>query len=275
MSICKLIAAICVMQITYGMPIFRPDAGICAELDSWMAGPLRKSLRLPKTTPAVPLLTEFGLLTSEHLFGKAALWFARRAQTLDATHPTAQQWAEDSRGAEQSEARRYEAAVDGSSLALTNKDVATRLQEKQLSEWWPDEDKTHELPVKALKLLPGPARYLTLDDKEVASRRARLRFDRSGLRASLRQRRLVASDDCPDCKGVTDTAEHVLLVCPAYQVERKTCVAALARYACVLNFGTALGDVEFLAPHMQRASLAATGTLLRAIDRIAARRRRA
>jgi hypothetical protein len=153
--------------------------------------------------------------------------------------------------------------------------VATRLQEEQLRDWWPEEDKSHELPVKALKLSTGPARYLTLDDKDVASRRARLRFDRSGLRASLRQRRLVASDDCPDCKGVPDTADHVLLACPAFQLERKTCEASLANYGCVLDFGTALGGVELLAPHMQRVTLAATGRLLRAIDRIAARRKRA
>ena len=106
------------------------------------------------------------------------------------------------------------------------------------------DEKQHEPPVKLLKLKPGPACYLRLDSKEVASRRARLRFDRSGLRASLKQRRLVASDDCPDCKGVPDTAKHVLLHCPAYAAARQTCEAAMRRANCTFDESTALGDVE-------------------------------
>ena len=275
LSVRKLVVSICAVQVSYGMPIFRPDAQTCADLDAWMAAPLRQSLRLPKRTPAVPVLTEFGLLSSEHLFGKAALGFCRRAVTLDPGHPTAEHWAANSRGAERSEAKRFETAVGASSLELNNQEVAFRLQEKQLREWWPEEDIKHELPVKLLKLQPGIACYLTLDDKEVASRRARLRFDRSGLRASLRQRRLVPTADCPDCKGVPDTAEHVLMSCPSFSGERHACETALGRCRCVLDLATAMGAVEDVTPHQRRTSLAATGRLLRAIDRIAARRRRA
>jgi hypothetical protein len=274
LSIRKLVVAICVPQITYGMPIFRPEAATCDELDQLLTIPLKQALRLPKRTPAASVLNEFGLLNTEHLFGKATLWFARRAVTLDENHPTAKLWADEPRGAEQSEAKRYEGIVKCNSIQLSNKDVDDTLQQRQLNQRWDADEKRQEPPVKLLKWLTGPARYLALDSKEVASRRARLRFDRSGLRASLRQRRLVASADCPDCKGVPDTAEHVLLHCPAYAAARQACAAALQRANCSFDLGTALGEVEQLNPRRQVSSLGITGQLLRTIDRIVARRRR-
>jgi hypothetical protein len=97
---------------------------------------------------------------------------------------------------------------------------------------------------------------------------------RSGLRESLRRRRLANSGDCPDCKGVTDTPEHVLTSCPVFDAERRICVAALGRCGCELNLQTGLGGVEELRPHQQLAALKATAGLLKAIDRIGARRRR-
>src|SRR3954467_13095329 len=89
-TIRKLVSAICVPQVSYGMPVFSPDSKLCAQLNQLMAMPLRQALRLPQSTPAVAVLTEYGLLSAEHLFAKEALSFARRAATLDSQHPTAE-----------------------------------------------------------------------------------------------------------------------------------------------------------------------------------------
>jgi len=275
MVVRKLVITICAAQISYGMPIFRPDAKLCEQLDQLMASPLRQALRLPKGAPAVPVLTEFGLLTTDHLYGKSALWFARRAMTLDDSHPTARQWAAEAKGAERSEVRQYEAVVGDKAIAVTNELADHRMQQRQISDWWDEEDKKHVLPVKLLKLNTGPSRYLILDNREAASRRARLRFDRSGLQASLKQRRLTANENCPDCKGEPDTADHVLLRCPTFDQARRACGNALARVNCHLNSGIAMGGVEDLSPQQQLTVLHATAGLLMAIGRIAARRRRA
>jgi hypothetical protein len=268
----KLVSAICVPQVTYGMPVFMPDSKLCASLDLLMAMPLRQALRLPKTTPAAAILTEYGLLTSEHLFAKEALAFARRAATQDSQHPTAELWASETRCQERSEAKRCEALMGATAVELTNEEASQLLQRKQLSEWWGDEERKYPLPVTLVKMGPGPARYLAVDPKEIASRRARLRFDRSGLRESLRRRRLTASGDCPDCKGVTDTPEHVLIICPVFDAARRTCEAELRRIGCELNLQSGLGGVEELGPQRQISSLRATAGLLAAIERIGARR---
>jgi hypothetical protein len=272
LSIRKLVSAICVPQVSYGMPVFRPDAAACAELDTFLAMPLKQALRLPKGTPVAAVLNEFGLLNTEHLCGKAALWFARRAVTLEGKHPTAELWAAEPRGAEQSEARRYEEIVKCKAMQLDNREASEILQQRQLNQRWDADDKQNEPPVKLLKWITGPARYLDLDGKEIASRRARLRFDRSGLRASLHQRRLAVSADCPDCKDSPDTADHVLLNCGTYNAERLACVSQLVTAGCSLNVAIALGEVEHLNPKRQAICLTATGLLLRAIDRVAARR---
>jgi len=140
------------------MPVFRPDVAACAELDTFLAMPLKQALRLPKGTPVAAVLNEFGLLNTEHLCVKAALWFARRAATLEGKHPTAELWATEPRGAEQSEARRYEEIVKCKAMQLDNREASEILQQRQLNQRWDADDKQNEPPVKLLKWITGPAR---------------------------------------------------------------------------------------------------------------------
>ena len=81
-SICRLVEGICAAQVAYGMPVFEPDPRLCHQLDQLLAMPLRRALRLPKHTSAVGVLSEFGLLSTEGLFGKSALWFRRVSKPL-------------------------------------------------------------------------------------------------------------------------------------------------------------------------------------------------
>ena len=71
---------------------------------------------------------------------------------------------------------------------------------------------------------PGPAKFLRLDSKLVASLRARLRYDRSRLATSLLSRRFKPLDDesvdtsCYYCSRdlgliYDDTLEHLLFTC--------------------------------------------------------------
>jgi len=225
----------------------------------------------------VPVLNEVGLLSSESsLFGHSVLLFARRAATLEPRHPTAELWNQEARSPERSEAKHCLAKLRaGDALELDNAELVERLLRHQLLAQWDDGDK-RTLPQQNVKLRPGfeQYRYLLWDTRETASRRARLRFDRSGLRASLAHRRLVQSADCPDCKGVADTAEHVLLECPSYAAQRQACRDALGGLGVELNLATAIGGLEDTdAQHRQRA-INATAGILNAIHRVAARRMR-
>jgi len=254
--------------------VFQPDSATCAQLDNLLALPIRRALRLPQRTPATAVLSEAGLLGAEHIGGQEALRFALRAQTLDAKHPTAELWRDEQRGPERSLAKQWDGPAGGSALQVDARQVGPRLLSHQLNSGW-NEDKDPSLPLLALKVgHTGLSAYLRHDDKVTASRRARLRLDRSGLRASLAQRRLAASAACPDCGAGTDDAEHALLLCPRQAAARQVCEAALAACGRALNFGLAMGQVEQLPPRLQQTALAATAGLLKAVDRIAARRQR-
>jgi hypothetical protein len=150
------------------------------------------------------------------------------------------------------------------------------LFEHQLGEFLNDgtDEQRHPLPIKFLKHSPaGPSCYLLSDPKSVASRRARLRLDRSGLNDSRFRRRLTPSPLCPDCKVYVDTPEHVLLHCPHYDQTRQTVRSTLSRYGLQLDFALAMGDVEGLpSTRLQKDTLSATALLLSAINRISARR---
>ena len=158
----------------------------------------------------------------------------------------------------------------------TNASAAKMLLGDQLGEFINDgtDEQRHPLPIKFLKHFPaGPSRYLLCDSSPVASRRARLRLDRSGLNESRFRRRLAPSLLCPDCKVFVDTPEHVLLHCPQYDQVRHRVQSTLSGFGLQLDVALAMGDVEGLpSTRLQKDVLLATSALLSAIDRISARR---
>jgi hypothetical protein len=80
-------------------------------------------------------------------------------------------------------ARRFEGLVGDGAIVLTNGRTKLLLLSRQL--WDLQQDGAeHPAPVIVQKLSPLPSLYLRTDSKSVASRRARLRFDRSGLNES-------------------------------------------------------------------------------------------
>src|SRR6185437_14772933 len=80
--------------------------------------------------------------------------------------------------------------------------------------------------LRALKTSPGLSRYLKLDDQQTACARARLRFNRARLNASLHERKAIDSPDCTAC-GVPETVHHAVCDCNL----RATAAAELRR-AC-------------------------------------------
>jgi hypothetical protein len=142
------------------------------------------------------------------------------------------------------------------------------LLQKRINDLW-NEDCEKDLPwYKRLKSKPGMAVYLFHDSKVVAARRARLRFNKSSLRASLHSRRLAADPHCPDCKNVTESPQHVIFDCPTYAIARAACTTALADRGLLLTIPHALGGLENVPDYLHELVLQATATLLLAITRI-------
>ena len=165
------------------------------------------------------------------------------------------------------------AAAAPIALRMSSAAVHKSLQNLQLNDWWTDQEQKHLMPIMLLKLTAGPSRYLSQDNNTAASRRSRLRFDRSGLNESRYRRRLTLSPDCPDCKLCPDTAEHVLLECPTYDQARQRCQTSLQQFGLHLSYPLAMGAVEQLSSlQLQADVLSATAKLLEAIGRISSRR---
>jgi hypothetical protein len=267
LSIRKLVLSIMAAQISYGMPVFAPDEQTRLELDGLMAMPLRNVLGLPKSAPKAVVLNECACLNTEGMFGKATMAFARRAITLPAAHPTAELWTADSHSTVHSELKRFEHRTSMKALECDNTQVTNSLLRFQLRHCWDEEDKSVP-PVMLLKLEPGLPAYLVHDNKTTAARRARLRFDRTGLNASLFHRRLAASPDCPECKGQAETADHVIMQCPKYNAARLLCDGRLRQLGLQHETHWALGGVEGELERRARRVLETTAEFLAEIDRL-------
>ena len=170
------------------------------------------------------------------------------------------------------EVRRFEGLIGVEAVTVSNKRAKQLLLSRQ---WWDlqHEDTKLPSPVAVLKRDGSASLYLYKDSPAVASRRARLRFDRSGLNESRFRRKLSPTPHCPSCPNVADSADHVLLACPQYAAARQSCQTALGRFGLSLNSPLAMGFVDDLQPiTLQADVLAATSPLLDAICRISARR---
>src|SRR3954447_14929867 len=75
--------------------------------------------------------------------------------------------------------------------------------------------------LKRVKFSPGLSRYLLFDDGPTAIARARFRFDRALLRASMHKRALTEDPNCQLC-DVPETVHHALADCPRYDNFRAT-----------------------------------------------------
>ena len=82
----------------------------------------------------------------------------------------------------------------------------------------------HTRPLTCHQSLPI---HFTMLSTHQATTLSRLRFNRSRLNQSLHSRHLSSTDICPKCNRSSETVEHVLLQCPAYNNIRSDCTRAL------------------------------------------------
>ena len=130
-------------------------------------------------------------------------------------------------------------------------------------------DRSGGASLRAIKTKPGLSRYLAIDGKRLAMLRARLRFNRSSLNHSLYRRGLTESRYCSTCgDGVDETADHVVMHCPAFDATRYQVRCALSYYRLPLSTPLALGHVENTIRRPHTHLLSATAPLLHCIHSI-------
>jgi len=105
-------------------------------------------------------------------------------------------------------------------------------RKRSFSEWVHDGRGSPLL--RQLKTRPGRSQYLYMEPRGSAILRARLRFNRATLAASMARRGDACSPLCTltaECRQNQhhQTVEHVLLFCPALQLQRRRCTMQLQR----------------------------------------------
>ena len=136
----------------------------------------------------------------------------------------------------------------------------------QLDQWSDAKEGSKQL--KALKTQAGPSGYLLADDRRLSAVRARLRFDRASLNASLAQRCVVPDASCPHC-GQVDSVEHCLLECKRFASQRNDLDLELQREGEQLSLATVLTS-DLLPKHVWSNVQQSSGRFLLAIDAIRA-----
>jgi hypothetical protein len=264
--IIRLIEALVYPVIQYGMPVWRPSADQQSNLDKLIARPARQCLSLPsKSTAIQSVLTECGLLSTNSLYELSSLRLGARILLLDAQDPCKQLYFAD-RNPIATEIRRiqrhHNIQCDNSAQMLSVRD---RIEQAQFDSWKFESKLTTDL--QGVKQSPGTSLYMLRDTRPVCNLRARLRFNRCGLNASLAQRRVVPSPLCLMC-GVDETVEHCLLECDSYDIVRNTCKNRLEAETLPMNLAVILGDEHAINSLSVAAALSITGDFLIAIHAI-------
>jgi hypothetical protein len=231
----QLVTAIIEPQIAYGQPVWQPNSQANSrKLMSLLAMTLKRVLHLPRSADTMGVLGDFDVHSPEAIRELAMLTASARMENLTPEHAAFRCW------------RRLRAVQDSldsthvfrrmrrffSDQRLVLPATMTRGQRLELVQQLDHQRwrSTGAKSLRALKTSPGLSRYLKLDDQQTACARARLRFNRARLNASLHERKCIDSPDCTAC-GVPETVHHAVCDCNRYANLRATAAAELRR-AC-------------------------------------------
>ncbi|MFN9109229.1 MAG: RNA-directed DNA polymerase [Bacteroidota bacterium] len=256
-----LVISMVYSRCLYGLPVWSPETkDQIRALVRLICGPLQRCLGLPASAHQASMLAEFGLPDVEKVVEAALLRFGARCSSLPDTHPLsiAFRHCYDAASPPRPEAavarpltcriKSVEAAWGvtlqdvaymGKRAGFFNKDsmVVTRSHADWLAQ-------PSGKSLKRVKRVAGMSGYLYHDSKFVATHRARLRFG-VGTQVTFHRFNSFNSQDCPFCPGTTETADHLLLECPAY---------ASARSRCLLEIEGVANECPHPSPDMSSSS---------------------
>jgi hypothetical protein len=260
----NLVETLLLPVISYGMPIWNPEASRQNQMDQIIARPFRKLLSLPQaSTHAFSTIVECGSLNSDSLYALSALRFGATTLNLEASDPCKQLYFQHN-NAISATIRRFQrdtlVSCDNKASMLA---ARAHIDNWQHQAWFFAE--TGSKSLKGVKPTAGQSLYLLRDSHQLSAIRARLRLNRSSLNQSLFERKVVPDPACPTCH-LPETTEHCLLYCPAFDTDRQLCQQRLAAYRLQPTLATLLGSVEHLDKQLQNPVLTISGEFLAAIN---------
>jgi Reverse transcriptase (RNA-dependent DNA polymerase)/Endonuclease-reverse transcriptase len=272
-------------KFAYGLPIWHPSKQrTWRTLDVIISEPMRHCLRLPKSTCLDSLLIETRTLPLKFYSDQIAVKWSLIASNLPETHSTREILREQKE--EKILVQRRPPLFALARQSATAHEVPDDLAPKKLRYHFAARHRhlwRQQPHGKLLQRLTNDQHdsdrkfalpeYLLRESRQDAALRAKLRFDRSSLKDTLRRQNILETDHealCPDCR-VRETVEHVIFDCPRFSKERELlredCAAVdVSVDPSALNW--LLGDVHSIDKHDRSLLLTLSSSFICSISTI-------
>ena len=242
MTIRKLVNAILIPQISYGISLLVLPKYYLNKINQILAIPFRRCLGMNKSCSAARLLWEFGIPDAHTLLMSSTLRTMNRSARAspssitaiaagDAAATAAAAGVGDGKSSMPTTSlmqhfaeakRRYGLSI----LPIDNKHFNSVIEQIATSSF-------HSVPklsdrARTIKPTWEAATYLSIDPRPIVSIRARIRLNQALSFSRLHLYNKVDSPNCPRCRVRGDT-KHILLDCPVFHSLRQACLDRLSR----------------------------------------------
>jgi hypothetical protein len=265
----QLVNSIMVPQLAYGQPFWQINsAANRRKASSLLALPLKRCLHLPRTVDVRGVLCELDIPSPEGIRAQSLISAYNRLQAVPRGHTAFHAWrratAVQNTLSPSHVFRQMRAFFSRQRIVVPESMQPVHIREEARQVDWKTWRSGPSKSLGQVKLEPGLSPYLLVDDTVTARARARLRFDRARLNASLHRRQLRDDPLCDLCLA-PETPHHLLADCAHTGVLRAQTRANLRRHGIGFSSLIALGrPPPGLTPAAQRHCLRITGQFVAA-----------
>jgi hypothetical protein len=309
-----LVHALVRTKFCYGMPVWKANTEVAwRQLDSIVVEPMRRRLALPYNTFVTSILVETNTLSMRFQYEMSLVNLAIRVAALPPAHVTRE--LQDEQEAQIVTVQKRTPVFVAALQVISRRELDVKRIDKRLSLvkftiWqrlaWRQSGRGKLLrqltnggydPNRLKFCLP---QYLHVDRPRIAAIRAKLRFDRSNLKDTLRRQNIIKRDveaQCIRCRPAhppewhelfacparrlsnrvvrfrlrpRETLKHLLLACPAHSRAREALKAKAKQLGLPTTnsdmFNWLLGDLEAVDPALRVKALSLGAQFLSVVD---------
>ena len=228
--IIKLVKAILIPQISYGLCLLHTPASFLHSVNSILSLPLKKTLGLGKHSSTLKTLWDCGIPDSTSIKEINTLQFTNRALTkrilsLPPPPPPNLISTKTTPSTFSMKLQRIIAKHHLPPLPTTSKIIKTLSSKIHENNYLSNPSIQPDL--KLLKPNPSMARYLLVDPRPIVSTRSRIRLHVDLSFARLHRYKFKTQPTCDLCGAAIGDTTHIILHCPRFSLARRRCIQDL------------------------------------------------